>query len=113
MTDPVTTARLVRLLQLQLEARGRKRSGETHNDRQARFAPNELRDLVRRAGRNEQSRDDLRRAVIEHLLADRLGARLRTEPKFQQVLDHVQQIIADQKEWVVLLDRTIEDLLAD
>lgn len=112
MTDPITSARLVRLLQLQLEARGRKRSDGPKSYEQIGPAPNELRALVRRVGGNRQSRDDLRRTVIEHLLASSLGPHLRAEPKFQQLLNRVQQTIAEQQEWGGLLDRVIDDLLA-
>lgn len=112
MTDAISSARLVRLLQLQLEARGRKRSDASKSDTQSPLASNELRDLVSRAGENEKSRDDLRRAVIEHLLANRLGPHLRTEVKFQQLLDRVRLALADHKEWSTLLDRTIDDIVA-
>lgn len=112
MTDAISSTRLVRLLQLQLEARSRKRSNGTNSDTQAPVAPNELRDLIRRAGGNEEFNDALRRAVIEHILADRLGPHLRTEQKFQQVLDRVHLAIADHKEWAALLDKTIGNIVA-
>lgn len=114
MTDAVTSARLVRLLQLQLEARGRARADGIRAKARGPAAPShELRDIIRRSVGDERARDDLRRAVIEHLLVDRLGSGLRSEPKFQQMLDRIRLMIAERKEWQRLLDQTIEDLAAD
>ena len=100
------------MLQLQLEARSRARSSQNGAAQVAQATPSTLRGFVRKAGKDIQSRDDLRRAVIEHLLAARLGSHLRNEPKFQHLLEQVHEALADQSDWTALLDRTIEDLMA-
>lgn len=52
----------------------------------------------------------LRRAIIEQLLGDRLGDRLVNEARFQQIVDQVTDIIADDEDLGGLLAEVMREV---
>lgn len=51
--------------------------------------------LAARAGADDRH---LRRTIVEQLLTERFGARLANEPRFQQIVEQVTELIADDPE---------------
>jgi hypothetical protein len=52
----------------------------------------------------------LRRALIENILADQLGQELINEAKFQQVVERVTEALADDSGTARLLDRIVREM---
>jgi hypothetical protein len=52
----------------------------------------------------------LRRSLIEQLLADQFGPSLANEAKFQQVVDRVDEIMSAHPSIGPLMDRTIRNI---
>lgn len=55
----------------------------------------------------------LKRALVENILVDQLGAGLINDAKFQQVVDQVTEAIESDTDGALLLARTIADLRAN
>ncbi len=105
--DPVSNSdRLVRLLRQQLVERSRAKS--TRKSQKGKPAQNEGVDrlsaiageVVKAGGQDQQ----LRRLLVEQLLSDQFGPVLTNEPRFQQVVDQVSEIMSS--------DPSISDLLS-
>jgi hypothetical protein len=74
----------------QAKAAPAKRSGRA--DRAAPAAPHRpIAALTAQAGADDRA---LRRTIVEQLLTDHLGAELANEPRFQQVVERVTELIA-------------------
>lgn len=91
-----TADRFVVLLRQKLAERAQakalpgKRAGAA--DRAARAAPHRpVAELAAQAGADDRT---LRRTIVEQLLTDHLGTELANEPRFQQVVERVTELIA-------------------
>jgi hypothetical protein len=111
--DPISnTDRLVRLLRQKLEERA-KTKASTPSAPATKVRPRGT-ETVRaitgefvRAGVDDKQ---LRRALIEQLLADQFGPALANEAKFQQVIDRVDDIMAADPTIGPLVDRAIRQI---
>lgn len=56
------------------------------------------------------SEDDVRRALVQGLLAEAFGERLTNDASFQSVVDRVARIIAESPDGPALLDRAVLQL---
>lgn len=105
--DPVSNAdRLVRLLRQQLVERSRAKKTRKSQKNQSLQddGVDRLRsvagEVVRAGGQDQQ----LRRLLVEQLLSEQFGTALSNEPRFQQVVDQVSEIMST--------DPSISDLLS-
>lgn len=104
--DPVSNAdRLVRLLRQQLEKRSKTKQTVKTLDKLPAQHDNidRLRavagEVVRAGGQDHQ----LRRFLVEQLLSDQFGPALVNEPRFQQIVDQVSEVMGS--------DPSVSDLL--
>lgn len=111
--DPVSNSdRLVRLLRQKLEERAKSRAP----DKRGRVGPVELgqrpgiRTIAGDMARGGGSGSLLRRALIEQLLTDRFDGRLANDAKFQQIVDQVTAIMADDSQTRRMLDAVVAEL---
>ncbi len=91
-----TADRFVVLLRQKLAERAQvKAASSKRTSAAARAAPvvphRPIAELAARAGADDRT---LRRTIVEQLLTDHLGADLANEPRFQQVVERVTEIIA-------------------
>lgn len=114
--DPVSNSdRLVRLLRQKLEERGKSRPP----DKRGRVGPVEhnarpgIRAIAGDMARDGGSEALLRRALIEQLLTDQFDRRLANDAKFQQIVDQVTAIMADDPDVGGLLNATVAELIAE
>lgn len=103
-TDPISNAdRLVLLLRAKLEER--LRAGRATQGRGKSAAPEPAVAGVRALAAVEDDGPILRRAVVQHLLADQLGGELLNDAQFQQIVTRVTKALED--------DDTTRNLLND
>ena len=114
--DPVSNSdRLVRLLRQKLDEREKSRAP----DKRGRVGPVEhnarpdIRAIAGDMARGGGSEALLRRALIEQLLTDQFDGRLANDAKFQQIVDRVTAIMADDPEVGGLLNAVVSELFAD
>lgn len=103
--------RFVALLRLKLAARARAQLTKAAPSAAAPKAAAEnpqlrIATLAAQRGLEECS---LKRAVIEQLLAERLGNELANEPRFQQIVEQVTNIIADDAELAALFGEILRE----
>ncbi|TMJ14327.1 MAG: hypothetical protein E6G94_09855 [Alphaproteobacteria bacterium] len=108
--DPISQAdRLVLILRQRLAERAR--SGRTEGKASARRRPQSRVDPLRAlAAVDDGDERQLRRLLVQTLLADQLGQQLVNEPQFQQVVDRVTEAIEGDGEAARLLARVAGDL---
>jgi hypothetical protein len=113
--DPISNAdRLVMLLKQKLQERSKTAgSGRSGSKAKASVAtptqPSAVHALAAVDGADE---GQVRRAFIQHLLADQLGPALINDAQFQQVVSRVTEAIEDDAHASRLLSRLIADLRA-
>lgn len=61
------------------------------------------------AGLENLDERQLRRAIIEHVLAEQFGTELLNEPSFQQIVDKVTEAVDTDPDGAQLLDRTLAE----
>lgn len=111
--DPVSNNdRLVRLLRQKLEEREKARAP----DKRGRVGPVEhgprpgIRIIAGDMARGGGSETLLRRALIEHLLTGQFDGQLANDAKFQQIVDQVTAIMADDTQTRWMLDAVVAEL---
>ncbi len=112
--EPISNAdRLVLLLRQKLQERakagGAARTADKSRSGVATPAPSGLQALAAAEGVDERT---LRRAFVQHLLADQLGPELINDAQFQQVVTRVTDTIEEDAAAAGLLSRLIADLRA-
>jgi hypothetical protein len=111
--EPISNAdRLVLLLRQKLEERVRStaRSGSAARGATTQpLEPTGVRALAAVEGCDDHS---LRRAVVQHLLADQIDQSLINDAQFQQVVGRVTEAIEDDADASALLTRVLVDLRA-
>jgi hypothetical protein len=111
--DPVSNAdRLVRLLRQKLEERA-KAKAPMQTARLSEVRPRgteSVEAIAREFARAGVDDKQLRRSLIEQLLADQFGPTLTNEAKFQQVIDRVDEIMSADATIGALMDRTIQQI---
>ena len=111
--DPISnTDRLVQLLRQKLSERAKARSpaGAAHG---ATVDAKGMDKVLAVTGRSaEAGADDaqLQRILIEQLLADQFGPAMVNEPKFQQVVDRVHDIMKSDPDVGLMLNQTLSDV---
>ena len=83
----------------QAKGAGRKRTEATSKAREAE-PHRPVAALAAQAGADDRH---LRRTIVEQLLTERFGAKLANEPRFQQVVEQVTEILAGDPELGALL----------
>ncbi len=108
MTSVGNVERLVAVLQARLVERSRER-GRAAQSRRASATKDVhvIRELASSA-----SDDQLKRALIQNLLADHFGRDLMNEARFQQVVGAVKDALQADEGGARLLDRVVADLRA-
>lgn len=98
--EAISSSVFVALLRQKLAERARakgtehKRAAEKKKTENAVPQPS-MAALAAQAGADDRH---LRRTIIEQLLSDKLGAQLANEPRFQQIVDQVTEMIAEDAE---------------
>jgi hypothetical protein len=111
--DPISGSdQLVLLLRQKLLERARTSAPGRTNSKlsapsSAAIEPNVVQALAALEGADERS---LRRALIQFILADQLGASLINDAQFQQVVSRVTDAIEEDPQTADLLSRVVEDL---
>lgn len=114
--DPVSNAnRIAMLLRQRLQERSKATAPERSGRRDLPGAADAPRKSAVRGPSAIDALDDrrLKRALIENILADQLGAGLINGASFQQVVDHVTDAIESDADGALLLAKTIADLRAN
>jgi hypothetical protein len=111
--DPISQAdRLVIILRQRLAERAR--SGKAEGKAAPRRRPQSRIDPLRAlAAADDSDERQLRRLLVQTLLADQIGQELINEPQFQQVVDRVTEAIEGDGEAARLLGRVARDLRKD
>lgn len=111
--DPVSNVdRLVLLLRQRLQERDRTRGPARKADARAQQAAGGLAAAQALAALEEVDERQLRRALIQGLLADQLGPDLLNAPRFQQVVDRVVGALEADEGGAALLDRITREMRA-
>lgn len=114
--DPVSNAnRIAMLLRQRLQERSKSAPGERSGRRDLPGAADAARKSGVRGASAIGALDDrkLKRALIENILADQLGAGLINDAKFQQVVDQVTEAIEADGEGALLLAKATAELRAN
>lgn len=111
--DPISNSdRLVRLLRQQLEERSRakktRKGDETQPVRQSGL--DQVRAIASEMAQTGGQDHQLRRLLVEQLLADQFGTGLVNEPRFQQVVDQVSELMSEDDAVSALLAQATADL---
>lgn len=111
--DPVSNAdRLVRVLRQRLEERakveGAARSAPATEVRQR--GPDHVRAVAGQFARAGLDDEQMRRSLVELLLADQFDPAIVNEVKFQQIVDRVAEAMASDPEVLDLLTKTASEL---
>lgn len=112
--DPISNVdRLVLILRQRLaESSGKAKAGRKDAGRPARSAANPA-DAIRAIAATGSATDrELKRALVQTLLADHFGQELVNDARFQQVVDRVQASLDQDPDLAVLFDRVLGDLKA-
>jgi len=109
--EPVSnTDRLVLLLRRKLEERAKSAGASRSSARSGQgvvTGRSAVRALAAAKGVDERQ---VRRAVIQSILADQLGPELMNDAKFQQIVSRVNDAITEDQRASSLLSRLIQDL---
>lgn len=109
--DPVSNVdRLVRLLRARLQERARAQRTGAPLVQQPETGPRDVPALQALAASGDVGERPLRRALIEHILADRLDNRLLNDARFQQIVERVTEALEEDQETAALLARVVRDL---
>jgi hypothetical protein len=111
--DPVSNAnRIAMLLRQRLQERSKSATAERSGRRDLPGAVDAPRKGALRGASAIDALDDrrLKRALVENILADQLGAGLINDAKFQQVVDQVAEAIESDTDGALLLAKAITDL---
>lgn len=110
--EPISNVdRLVLLLRQRLQDRDRLRAGRPAERRPTQKSdPNALTAAQALAAAEDIDERQLRRALIQGLLADQFGERMLNEPRFQQVVDRVTAAIEADEGGRALLERISGEL---
>jgi hypothetical protein len=95
--DPISNAdRFIILLRQKLaeRAQAKKAFPTTKTDAKPTVGYDAVRAVARRTARAGVEDRKLRRTIVEQLLADRFGAALVNEARFQQIVDQVSELMA-------------------
>lgn len=101
--------RFVALLKLRLAERARAqrpRTAPAAKTRKAAASDPQAR-IAAIAAQHQSDERSLKRTVIEQVLADRLGNQLANEPRFQQIVEQVTDMIAADDELAGRLDEIL------
>jgi len=110
--DPISNAdRLALLLRQRLLDRSKTASASKAKGADPRAAARSEgpQALARLGGLDEKQ---LRRALIQTLLADQFGDRLMNDARFQQVVDRVSEALDDDPDSLALVNRVLADMRA-
>lgn len=112
--DPISNAdRFVALLRQKLAERADARKGqkaETAAGETRQRGAELVQGVAARAARAGQDDRKLRRTIVEQLLADRFGAKLVNEPRFQEVIGQVEELMAADPQLSALLGEVIAEI---
>ena len=108
--EPISNVdRLVLLLRQRLQERSKAGAAPRKDDHSAVGEPDTLKGLAAIEGLDERQ---LRRALIQNILADQFGAGLINDAKFQQVVDRVVETIEGDGEASKLIAKVLVELRA-
>jgi hypothetical protein len=111
--DPISSSdRLVALLRQRLLERS-KASASGRSGKAAGRAPATPGAVHALAGIGEVEDRQLRRALIQNILADQLGPELLNEASFHQVVDRVVETLEEDEAGSALLSRMVRELRPD
>lgn len=111
--EPISTAdRLVLLLRHKLEERAKAAAAGRPATKSVVEAPPSPLDVRALAAVEWTDERPLRRAVIQHLLADQLGSELVNDAQFQQIVSRVSDAIEEDPKASKLLTEVIAELRA-
>ncbi len=109
--DPINSIdRLVFVLRQRLQERARlngKLGASRRNVGPAAAAPSGMEGLAAVEGLDERQ---LRRALIQNILAEQFGPEMLNDANFQQVVDRVSDTIAGEPGSAALMDRAVKEL---
>lgn len=109
--DPISNAdRLVLLLRSKLEERARVAAGGRTTAKPSTGQPDAASGVRALAAMEGGDDRPLRRAVLQNLLADQLGAELVNDAQFQQLVSRVSDAIEEDAAAAALLSRVISEL---
>lgn len=112
--DPISNAdRFIALMRQKLAERadGRKApKNENLSEDTRHWGIDVVQGVAARAARAGLDNRKLRRTIVEQLLADRFGARLVNEPRFQEVVGLVDELMATDPEISAMLDEVIGEI---
>jgi hypothetical protein len=110
--DPVSNAnRIAMLLRRRLEERSRaSAAGRTGRKTVGSVADAPRRSGVQAAAAEELDDQQLRRVVVENILADQFGDRFVNDAGFQQVVDQVTDAIRQDDKGALVLAQVLADL---
>lgn len=113
--DAISNAdRFVALLRQKLAERAETKSAKQASTQQARDKPlhgaEAVQSVAARAARAGQDDRKLRRTIVEQLLADRFGARLVNEPRFQEVVTQVSELMASDPQLGALIEEVMAEI---
>ena len=96
--DAISNAdRFVALLRQKLaersQARGAQKRGRTQSERAADQGGEAVRSVAARAARAGADDRKLRRTIVEQLLAERFGSALVNDPRFQEMVGEVSELM--------------------
>lgn len=104
--------RFVALLRQKLAERVRAKGSERKRadaaEKSRETAPHRpIAALAAQAGADDRH---LRRTIVEQLLTERLGSQLANEPRFQQIVEQVTELIADDGELGAMLQDVMREV---
>ncbi len=112
--DPINNAdRFVALLRQKLAERTETRRTEKQEagaTETRKHGAEAVKGIAARAAQAGQDNRKLRRTIVEQLLADRFGARLVNEPRFQEIVIQVDELMAADPQISAMLDEVIAEI---
>ena len=110
--DAISNAdRFVALLRQKLAertgARGAEQRGRTDTGRAAEQGGQAVRSVAASAARAGADDRKLRRTIVEQLLAERFGAALINDPRFQETVGQVSELMGTDPSLAAMLDEVI------
>lgn len=107
-SSDVFVALLRQKLAERARAKGTERKSAAEKKKTENPAPQQsVAALAAQAGADDRH---LRRTIIEQLLSNRLGAQLANEPRFQQIVDQVTELIAEDEELGAMLGEVMREV---